>query len=162
MKILLISSKVTWGIEQNILNLIMLGHVMGFYPIKIPKIKIFKNEKSCLRYHHFTHVYQKSESYDVPFLRYGMRQTKFYVIMNCVLLFYPLKDPENQKFEEMKKKTSGHITILHTCTKNYCQMMYGSWDIMRNGQTDRQTVGRTDGRTERWMEKVIYRGECLT
>ena len=34
-----------------------------------------KNEKICWRYYHFTHVYQKSQSYDVWFLRYRVRQT---------------------------------------------------------------------------------------
>ena len=34
------------------------------------------------------------------------------------------------------------------CTKNYGQMMYGSWDMLRDGETD----GRVDGRTDGWME----------
>ena len=38
------------------------------------KSKFFKNEKSSWRYHHFTHVYQKSWSHDVQFLRYGAWQ----------------------------------------------------------------------------------------
>ena len=33
-----------------------------------------KNEKICWRYHHFTHVYQKPQSYEVQFLRYKVRQ----------------------------------------------------------------------------------------
>ena len=28
-------------------------------------------KKNCLRYYHFTHVYQKSQSYDVWFMKYG-------------------------------------------------------------------------------------------
>ena len=49
--------------------------------------------------------------------------------------FYPPNNPKNQNFEKMKK-TPGDITILHTCTKNYDQMMYGSLDVLRNGQMD--------------------------
>ena len=45
---------------------------------------------------------------------------------------------------------SGYIIILHMCTKHYDHMMYGSWDMVRDGQTD----GRT--------EKVTYKGGCLT
>ena len=44
----------------------------------------------------------------------------------------------------------GDIIILHTCTKDYDQMMYGSWGMVR----DRQMDGR--------MEKVTYRGGCPT
>ena len=32
--------------------------------------------------------------------------------------------------KKWKKKKPGDIIILHMCTKNYDQMMYGSWDIM--------------------------------
>ena len=34
--------------------------------------------------------------------------------------------------------------ILHMHTKNYDHMMYGSWDIMHNRQTDRQTDRKSD------------------
>ena len=30
----------------------------------------------------------------------------------------------------------GYIIILHICTKNYNHMIYGSWDMVRNGRTD--------------------------
>ena len=60
------------GIEQSILKLVILGYFLPFYPLKTPKIKILKNQKIFWRYHHFTHVYQKSLSHDVWFLRYGV------------------------------------------------------------------------------------------
>ena len=43
-------------------------------------------------------------------------------------LFFALLPPnslKNQNFEKMKKMP-GDIIILHMCTKNYDQMMYGS------------------------------------
>ena len=43
-------------------------------------------------------------------------------------------------FKEMKK-TPGDIIILHMCTKNYDQVMYGSWDMMRDVWTDRLMDG---------------------
>ena len=55
--------------------------------------------------------------------------------------FLPFYSPKNQNFEKMKKMP-GDIIILHMCTKNYDQMMYGSWDMVRDGQTDRRTDGR--------------------
>ena len=74
--------------EQNKLKLVILGHFLPFISLKTPKIKILKNEKICWIYHHFTHVHQKSQSYDVRFLRYGMRQTKMFVILGHFLPFY--------------------------------------------------------------------------
>ena len=51
--------------------------------------------------------------------------------MGHFLHFYSPNSPKNQNFEKMKKKP-GDIIILHNCTKNYDQMMYGSWDMVRD------------------------------
>ena len=45
----------------------------------------------------------------------------------------PPNDPKNQNFETMKK-IPGDIIILHMCTINDNHMMYGYWDMERNGQ----------------------------
>ena len=64
-------------------------------PPKNPKNQNFEKMKNnCWRYY-FTHVYQKSQSYDVWFLRYWVRH---------FLPFYPSNDHENQNFEKMKTK----------------------------------------------------------
>ena len=39
---------------------------------------------------------------------------------------------------------SGDIIILHKCIKNYDQMMYGSWEMVR----DRRMDGRMDGKSD--------------
>ena len=44
----------------------------------------------------------------------------------------------------MRKKPGDTIT-LHMCTKNYDQMMYGSWDMVHNGRMD----GKSD--IKRWV-----------
>ena len=52
------------------------------------------------------HVYPKSQSYDVRFLRYVVRQTKIF------LPFYPPpNDPENKNFEKMKKMPENIIFL---------------------------------------------------
>ena len=84
-----------------------------------------KKEKNTKIYYHFTHVSHKWQSYDVWFLRYGAQQTELFVILGCLLPFYPHNNPENQNFETMKK-TPGDIIILHMCTINNNPMMYGS------------------------------------
>ena len=39
-------------------------------------------------------------------------------------------------------------------------MMYSSWNMVRNGWTDRRMDGRMDRRMDEWMEEVTYRGGC--
>ena len=49
--------------------------------------------------------------------------------MGYFLPFYPPDIQKNQNFEKIKK-TPGDIIILYMCTKNYDQIMYGSWDMV--------------------------------
>ena len=59
-----------------------------------------------------------------------MWTAKFFVLDN----FLPSSNnPKKQNFEKMKEKT-GDITILHNCTINDNHMMYGSWNMKRDGQ----------------------------
>ena len=61
--------------------------------------------------------------------------TKFYVILDHFLAFYPFippKDPKNQNFQKLGKK-SGDIIILHRWTINGNRMIYSSWDMEHNG-----------------------------
>ena len=50
-----------------------IGNYESFFallsPLKSKKIRIWKNEKYCWRYHHFTQMYQKSQLNEVQFLR---------------------------------------------------------------------------------------------
>ena len=57
-------------------------------------------------------------------LRYEAQQTEFFVILDHFLLFYCLKDPENQNFGRMKKISED--IILQMCTINDSHMMYSS------------------------------------
>ena len=72
---------------------VILGYFLPFYPPPPPphkcrKSKFWKHEKHSWRYH-FTHAYQKSKSYDVWFLRYGARETEFFLILDHFLPFHP-------------------------------------------------------------------------
>ena len=49
------------------------------------------------------------------------------------------------------KKIPGDIIILNMCTKNYDHMMYDSWDMERDGQTNKE--GETEGQ-EKWHIEV--------
>ena len=70
-------------------------------------------------------MYQKLQSYDVEFLRYGVRQTTFFVISGHFQHFYPPNKQENQDFEKMKK-ASADVTVLFMCIKNHDHMIYAS------------------------------------
>ena len=54
---------------------VILDHFLPFYPLRTQKIKILKKFKKRLEILFFTHVCHKSQSYDVWFLRYQVRQT---------------------------------------------------------------------------------------
>ena len=74
---------------------------------------------------------------------------------NCYFSFWAIFSPftllTTSKIKiKIKKKKSGDIINLYMCTKNYGQMMYGSWDVVHDGRRDGET------------EKVTYKGGCPT
>ena len=77
------------------------------------KLKFWKTEKPICRYYYFTHVYNKWQSYDVWFLRYGAWRTQFFVILDCFLPLYPPNNPKNQNFEKMKKNIWIYYHFTH-------------------------------------------------
>ena len=107
------------------------GIFCSFTTLTTQKIKILKKwKKTTLRYHHFTQVYHKWQSYDVWFLRYELQQTKCFVILDHFLPFYHPNNQENQNFEKMKKP-SGDIIILNKCTinDNHMIMVPEIWSV---------------------------------
>ena len=98
---------------------------------KLGKSDFWRNEKICWRYHHFTHAYQKLQSYEVEFLRSKVRQhfLSFWAIFCSCAPLLTLKI----KIWKKCKKTSGDIILLHMCTINQDQMYpwYDTW-FLRN------------------------------
>ena len=83
-------------------------------------------------------MYQKSWSYTLLILRYGMWQMELLLLIwGYFLSFYPPNSLKSENFKKMKKNP-GDIIILHMCNKNYDSMMYDSWDVVWDRQTDRQ------------------------
>ena len=87
-----------------------------------PKNQNFEKMKKKLGVIIFLHM---CTIYDVWFLRYRAQQTEFFVILDHFLHLHPPNNPKSQNFEKMKK-TPGDIIILHKCTINYNDIMYGS------------------------------------
>ena len=91
--------------------------------------------------------------------------TDVIVIFHCGLFFalsppppppLPPNSPKKYSFRIMRKSTQDIITLL-ICTKNFDQMMYGSWDMVCDRLTDRQMDGWTDEWTDglkKWHIKV--------
>ena len=69
-------------------------------------------------------------TYELQFLRYGVR----YNFLSFWAIFYPFtppNNPENQKFEKIKK-ASGDLIILNLCNKKHNHMMYAYSDMECN------------------------------
>ena len=68
-------------------------------------------------------MYQKSQSHDVQFLRYRVRQTEFFAILDCFLHFTPPTlpyGPGKSKFWKNKKNTSYyHFTNVYHKWQSY-------------------------------------------
>ena len=60
-------------------------------------------------------------------------KNSFFVILDHILPFYTPNNPKKSKFWKNEKK-AGDIIILHMCTMNDNHMIYGSWDMKRDGQ----------------------------
>ena len=87
--------------------------------------------KKHLKIFSFYNVYHKWQLYGIWFFRYGVQQTKVFVILDHFLPFYPYNNPKNSKFWKILK-TPGDIIILHKCHKNHDHMLYCSSDMARN------------------------------
>ena len=82
------------------------------------------------------HMHQKSQSYDVWFLRYGVRQAEFFIILFGS--FFAILTPPALlplmilKIKILKKKEKydwRYYPFIHMCTINEDHMIYGSWNI---------------------------------
>ena len=88
-----------------------------------------KWKTNCWRYHHFTHVYQKPQSYEVRFLWYGVRQTEFFVILVHFLPFHPITTHKIKILKKWKKK---NCICLHFTRVSKIMIIYASWDMECN------------------------------
>ena len=95
-----------------------------------------KKRKNAWRYH-FTKMHQKS-------WLYVLNCSSMYDECNFYFLFWAIFHLQ--------------LNILDVCYTNNHHMMYHSWDMVRKQKRDRQM----DRWTDRHMEKVTYRGGCLS
>ena len=107
----------SWDIEQNTLKLVILGQFFPLFPLKPPKIKILTNEKICWRYHYFTNVYQKSQSW-CTVLDMQNETGRIFCHFGCffALLHTPPtpNNPKNINFEKNEKHAWRYYPFMHT------------------------------------------------
>ena len=137
---------------------VILNFFCPFTPLTIQKIKILKKwKKKWLEIISFTQLYQKSWSYVTLFMRYDVWGMWFlFFILGYFLPFYHPNNQKNQNFRKMIKHLE--ISSFHTCTKNNDHIMFGSWDMVRDGWPD----WRKDG-WKKWHIEVGARPKkyCL-
>ena len=100
----------------------------------IPKIKILKKWKKCLKILSFyIYLFNINEDHMI----YGSWNISYnrQKFLSLWAIFCPFSSLTTWKIKILKlKKTPGDI-ILHICTVNDNHMMYGSWDMESNRQS---------------------------
>ena len=111
----------------------------SFTALTARKIKVFEKWKKHLEISSFYTSIPKIMviCYTVPEI-WCVTDVLVVFHLGYFLSFKPLPTAEKIKI----KKVPGDIIILYMCTKNYDQMRYGSWNMMRDRRTDRRTEKR--------------------
>ena len=116
------------------------GVFFALLPIWKPtKSEFWKSEKTCWRYHHFTHVHQKPQSLETPGIR--SERDKIFCHFGLFLLFYLLNNLNNWNFEKTKKnnktKQKKNICRCHYFTNVYQKSR--SYDVHMISEISRAT-----------------------
>ena len=91
----------SWDIKENILNLVILGHYLPFYPSKNPKIKILKNVITL-------HMRTKNHNH----MMYGSWFGHFFALLPPPTPTLNWS-PKSNFWEKKEKKMPGDITLLY-------------------------------------------------
>ena len=112
-----------WGTPQNFL-LAFIDELWKIKKIRILK-KWKKKKKNCWRYHH---RYQKPQSYEVQFLRSGVRQN----VLSFSAISCPFTPLPTRTIKILKKwKHYLEMSSFFTCApKNTCLLRYGEWQTV--------------------------------
>ena len=132
---------------------IILDHFLSFYLPNKPKNQNFEKMKKTPGDIMILHKCTINDNH----MMYGSWDMKcdrqnFLSFWTIFLPFTPLTT-QKIKIKKKNEKNAWRYHHLFMCTKNYDQMMYGSWDIVHDGWTDGQ-IGRP---TNRWTDRQTDR-----
>ena len=120
---------------------VTLGHFLSFYPTNNSKNQNSEKLKKCLEIPSF--YTSGSNNHMQVWQVMDIRYSRWWIWFLFFILgyFLPFFTPSVPKIKIWKKNENirryHHFTHLHRCAKNYDHMMYCSWDMVRNGQTNR-------------------------
>ena len=119
-----------------------------FCPFTFKKSKFFKNEKKTHGDIIILHKCAKNHDHMLYCSWYMVhdRCNRCFSVWAIICPFTPIKT-KKIKMKKKNKKNPADIIILHTCTKIYDQMMYSSWDMVRDRRMGRQTEIQTVPKT---------------
>ena len=129
--------KIKWGMVPEISSTtnIICCYFGSFFALLLtnnPKNQKFEKMKKTPKHIIILHMCTINGNHMMyAFVRYWAQQTKFFVILDYYLPFYPPNNPKNQNFEKLKKM-SGDIIILNRCNKNHDHMLYCSLNMTLN------------------------------
>ena len=113
-------------------NIIVIFQFGLFFALLPPKKSNFKKMKKTSgdiilhKYYTKNHGYMLYCSWDM--VHEECNYFSFWAIFCC---FTPPNSLKNENFKKMKN-TSGHMIILHKCTKNHDHMTYCFWDMVHD------------------------------
>ena len=109
---------------------VILGHFLPIYPQKSKFEKMKKTLTDIIILHMCT-IHDSHMMYSFWDMERDRQNFSSFWTIFCT--FIPLTTQKNQNFEKMKTPP-GDIITLHMCNINENRMMYGSWDMKRDGQ----------------------------
>ena len=93
-------------------------------------------------------MYQQSQSYEVRFLSYRVKQIKMFVFWAILDPFTPLHDHKNLNLQKSKK----YPQIILSIIMSEDHMIYGSWDI----KCDEQMRWKNEKNAQRYHFTLVY------
>ena len=137
----------SWDMKPNRQNIFIILDILPFYNPKTQNFEKMKKTPGDIS--SFLSFYTGVPEimimcYKIPEI---WREVIFIFHFGLFFSFYPPNSPKNHNF----KKVKIYFIILHMCTKNYDQMIYSSWDPVRDGWSERQMDGWKDRQKDRWM-----------
>ena len=113
---------------------VILGHFLPFHPLNNPENQNFEKIKNASRDVIILHLCIKNHNQSRCMLSDVWSVTNnFLSFWTIVCPFTSLLTPKIKIWKKCKK-IRGRIILLHKFTLNEGHMMYGSWDLRRNGQ----------------------------